>query len=32
MDVFSDLIRGVRAHGSLFGSSTLSPPWALHFV
>ncbi|WP_328606761.1 AraC family transcriptional regulator [Amycolatopsis sp. NBC_00345] len=32
MDVFSDLIRGVRAHGSLFGSSTLSTPWALHFV
>ncbi|WP_053846532.1 AraC family transcriptional regulator [Streptomyces sp. NRRL B-24085] len=32
MDVFSDLIRGVRAHGSLFGSSTLSPPWALRFV
>ncbi|GAB2920069.1 AraC family transcriptional regulator [Streptomyces mayteni] len=32
MDVFSDLIRGVRSHGSLFGSSTLSPPWALHFV
>nr|WP_262705040.1 hypothetical protein [Streptomyces sp. NEAU-383] len=25
-------MRGVRAHGSLFGSSTLSPPWALHFV
>ncbi|WP_410654737.1 AraC family transcriptional regulator [Amycolatopsis sp. lyj-112] len=32
MDAFSDLIRGVRAHGSLFGSSTLSPPWALEFV
>ncbi|WP_370656836.1 alpha/beta hydrolase fold domain-containing protein [Streptomyces sp. NBS 14/10] len=32
MDAFSDLIRGVRAHGSLFGSSTLSPPWALHFA
>jgi AraC-like DNA-binding protein len=32
VDVFSDLIRGVRAHGSLFGSSTLSPPWALRFV
>ena len=30
--MFSDLIRGVRAHGSLFGSSTLSPPWALRFV
>jgi AraC-like DNA-binding protein len=32
VDAFSDLIRGVRAHGSLFGSSTLSPPWCLHFV
>ncbi|SFA88539.1 transcriptional regulator, AraC family [Amycolatopsis marina] len=32
MDAFSDLIRGVRAHGSLFSSSILSPPWALHFV
>ncbi|MEV7095800.1 AraC family transcriptional regulator [Amycolatopsis sp. NPDC051045] len=27
-----DLFRGVRAHGSLFGSSALSAPWALHFV
>ena len=32
MDVFDDLFRGVRAHGSLFGSSTLSAPWALDFV
>jgi AraC-like DNA-binding protein len=32
MDVFGDLFRGVRAHGSLFGSTALSPPWALHFV
>lgn len=32
MDVFDDLCRGVRAHGSLFGSSTLTAPWALHFV
>ena len=32
MDAFGDLFRGVRAHGSLFGSTTLSPPWALHFV
>ncbi|AXB42519.1 AraC family transcriptional regulator [Amycolatopsis albispora] len=32
MDAFSDLIRGVRAHGSLFGSSVLTAPWALHFV
>ncbi len=30
--MFDDLIRGVRAHGSLFGSSALTPPWALHFV
>jgi AraC-like DNA-binding protein len=28
VDAFGDL----RAHGSLFGSSTLSAPWALHFV
>lgn len=32
MDALSDLFRGMRAHGSLFGSSTLSPPWALDFV
>ncbi|MEN8651220.1 AraC family transcriptional regulator [Streptomyces sp. 21So2-11] len=32
MDAFGELFRGVRAQGSLFGSSTLSPPWALHFV
>lgn len=32
MDVFGDLFRGVRAQGSLFGSSVLTPPWALHFV
>lgn len=32
MDITSELFRGVRAHGSLFGSSTLSPPWSLHFV
>ncbi|WP_214406723.1 AraC family transcriptional regulator [Pseudonocardia lacus] len=32
MDVFDDLCRGVRAQGSLFGSSTLTPPWSLHFV
>jgi AraC-like DNA-binding protein len=30
--VFGDLLRGMRAQGSLFGSSTLSPPWALRFV
>jgi AraC-like DNA-binding protein len=32
VDVFDDLIRGVRAHGALFGSTTLTAPWALHFV
>jgi AraC-like DNA-binding protein len=32
VDAFGDLIGGVRAHGSLFGSSTLTPPWSLHFV
>ncbi|KKF03596.1 AraC family transcriptional regulator [Mycolicibacterium obuense] len=32
MDAFGDLFRGVRAHGSLFGSSLLTPPWSLHFV
>ncbi|MGE2715856.1 AraC family transcriptional regulator [Mycolicibacterium litorale] len=32
MGVFGDLFRGVRAQGSLFGSTALSAPWALHFV
>jgi AraC-like DNA-binding protein len=32
VDAFGDLFRGVRAQGSLFGSSTLSAPWSLHFV
>lgn len=32
MDAFGDLFRGVRAHGSLFGNSVLTPPWSLHFV
>ena len=32
MDAFGDLFRGIRAQGSLFGSSTLTPPWALQFV
>ena len=32
MDAFGDLFRDVRAHGSLFGSSALSAPWALDFV
>lgn len=32
MDSFGDLFRGVRAQGSLFGSSTLTAPWSLLFV
>ncbi|ANY05328.1 AraC family transcriptional regulator [Pseudonocardia sp. HH130630-07] len=32
MDPFGDLFRGVRAQGSLFGSSTLTAPWSLLFV
>ncbi|PKW17640.1 AraC family transcriptional regulator [Saccharopolyspora spinosa] len=32
MDAFGDLFRGVRAQGSLFGSTTLKPPWALQFI
>ena len=32
MDAFGDLFRGVRAQGSLFGSSTLIAPWSLRFV
>lgn len=32
VDAFGDVFRGVRAHGSLFGSSTLTAPWSLHFV
>ena len=32
MDVFDDLIRGVRAHGSSFGRTALTAPWALQFV
>ncbi|KAA5834303.1 AraC family transcriptional regulator [Saccharopolyspora hirsuta] len=32
MDAFADLFRGVRAQGSLFGSSTLSAPWSLRFT
>ncbi len=32
MDAFADLLRGVRANGSVFGHSVLSPPWSLRFV
>ncbi|MGY1746956.1 AraC family transcriptional regulator [Blastococcus sp. SYSU D00695] len=31
MDALSDMVRGVRAHGSVFASSTLAPPWSLQF-
>ncbi|MFE2499608.1 AraC family transcriptional regulator [Streptomyces scopuliridis] len=32
MDAFGEMFRGVRAQGSLFGSSTLTAPWSLLFV
>lgn len=32
VDAFADLFRGVRAQGSLFGSTTLTAPWSLRFV
>ncbi|WP_344629903.1 AraC family transcriptional regulator [Streptomyces glaucosporus] len=32
MDAFEDMFRSVRARGSLFGSSTVTAPWALRFV
>lgn len=32
VDPFADLFRGVRAQGSLFGSTTLTAPWSLRFV
>ncbi|WP_329390644.1 AraC family transcriptional regulator [Streptomyces sp. NBC_01716] len=32
MDAFEDMFRNVRAQGSLFGSSTVTAPWALRFV
>ncbi|MEO3876444.1 AraC family transcriptional regulator [Nonomuraea sp. B12E4] len=32
MDAFADLLRGIRANGSVFGHSILSPPWSLRFV
>ncbi|MEV4179122.1 AraC family transcriptional regulator [Nonomuraea sp. NPDC049709] len=32
MDAFADLLRGVRANGSVFGHSILSPPWSLRFA
>jgi AraC-like DNA-binding protein len=32
MDAYGDLFQGIRARGSLFGSSTLTAPWSLRFV
>jgi hypothetical protein len=32
VDAFADLMRGVRANGSVFGQSILSPPWSLRFI
>jgi AraC-like DNA-binding protein len=32
MDAYGDLFAGIRARGSLFGSTTLTAPWALLFV
>lgn len=32
MDALGDLLRDVRARGSLYGSSTLTAPWLLSFV
>ncbi|MEJ8281662.1 AraC family transcriptional regulator [Pseudonocardia spirodelae] len=29
MDPFSDLLRGLRSYGAVFGSTTLTPPWSL---
>ncbi|MCC3771743.1 AraC family transcriptional regulator [Streptomyces sp. UNOC14_S4] len=32
MDLFDDLLRGVRANGAALGGSVLTPPWALRFA
>ncbi|MFC3998214.1 AraC family transcriptional regulator [Nocardiopsis sediminis] len=32
MDVFDDLLRGVRGAGAVFGRSVLWPPWSLRFT
>ncbi|MDA2809726.1 AraC family transcriptional regulator [Nocardiopsis sp. RSe5-2] len=32
MDVFDELLRGVRGQGAVFGRSALRPPWSLHFT
>ncbi|SOB85545.1 AraC family transcriptional regulator [Streptomyces sp. 1331.2] len=32
MDVFDELLGGLRAEGAVFGRSVLTPPWALRFA
>jgi hypothetical protein len=32
MDVFDELLRGVRGKGAVFGRSVLWPPWSLRFT
>ncbi|MEY9211963.1 AraC family transcriptional regulator [Thermobifida halotolerans] len=32
MDVFDDLLGGIRGRGAVFDRSVLSPPWAVRFV
>ncbi|MFD5873126.1 AraC family transcriptional regulator [Streptomyces sp. NPDC060322] len=32
MDVFDELLRGVRGKGAVFGRSVLRPPWSLRFT
>lgn len=32
MDVFDELLRGVRGQGAVFGRSVLWPPWSLRFT
>ncbi|UNO40224.1 AraC family transcriptional regulator [Streptomyces sp. MST-110588] len=32
MDLFDDLLRGVRAKGAVFAGSVLTPPWTLRFT
>ncbi len=32
MDVFDELLRGVRGRGAVFGRSVLWPPWSLRFT
>ncbi len=32
MDVFDELLRGVRGRGAVFGRSVLCAPWSLRFT